>query len=176
VKTSWSPVTESNRRPSPYHTCRFRLMASGWVGLPQLGEIAVSGCVALRRPLPEAVVTCFVTGRSSLRSTGSLVRSNSRYGETIVTRSAIPVLERESPSGSCRCRARPVPRTGNLAWSTDVAHLTKRFSARCEGNRSAYRRPSSGSRRGQVHQSWMTASANRIGRGRIRRSPPGQCR
>jgi hypothetical protein len=22
---SWSPVTESNRRPSPYHACRFRL-------------------------------------------------------------------------------------------------------------------------------------------------------
>ena len=26
---SWSPVTESNRRPSPYHACRFRLMPSG---------------------------------------------------------------------------------------------------------------------------------------------------
>ena len=25
---SWSPVTESNRRPSPYHACRFRLMTS----------------------------------------------------------------------------------------------------------------------------------------------------
>ena len=25
---SWSPVTESNRRPSPYHACRFRLMPS----------------------------------------------------------------------------------------------------------------------------------------------------
>ena len=25
---TWSPVTESNRRPSPYHACRFRPMAS----------------------------------------------------------------------------------------------------------------------------------------------------
>jgi len=28
VKTLWSPVTESNRRPSPYHASRCRLAAS----------------------------------------------------------------------------------------------------------------------------------------------------
>ena len=61
-RSSWSPVTESNRRPSPYHACRFRLMASGWVGLPQVRGIAVSEYVALRLPLPGAVVTWFVTG------------------------------------------------------------------------------------------------------------------
>ena len=43
---TWSPVTESNRRPSPYHACRFRLMPSGWVGLPQVGGNAVSEYVA----------------------------------------------------------------------------------------------------------------------------------
>jgi hypothetical protein len=56
------PVTESNRRPSPYHACRFRLMPSGWVGLPQVGGIAVSDCVVLRLQLPAGVVTCLVTG------------------------------------------------------------------------------------------------------------------
>ena len=59
---SWSPVTESNRRPSPYHACRFRPAVSGWVGLPQVGRIAVSEHVALRLPLPGVVVTRFVTG------------------------------------------------------------------------------------------------------------------
>jgi DoxX-like family len=28
ISLSWSPVTESNRRPSPYHTCRYRLTLS----------------------------------------------------------------------------------------------------------------------------------------------------
>ena len=28
IASTWSPVTESNRRPSPYHACRFPLMAS----------------------------------------------------------------------------------------------------------------------------------------------------
>jgi hypothetical protein len=28
IYLSWSPVTESNRRPSPYHACRFRMMPS----------------------------------------------------------------------------------------------------------------------------------------------------
>jgi hypothetical protein len=59
---SWSPVTESNRRPSPYHACRFRLTASGWVGLPQFRGISVSGYVAHRLPLPGVVVTWVVTG------------------------------------------------------------------------------------------------------------------
>jgi hypothetical protein len=59
--SSWSPVTESNRRPSPYHACRFRPMASRWVRLPQVGGIGVSGCVTLRPTLPEGVVTWFVT-------------------------------------------------------------------------------------------------------------------
>ena len=52
-----SPVTESNRRPSPYHACRFRLMPSRWVGLPQVRAVPRFVYVALRRPLPEGVVT-----------------------------------------------------------------------------------------------------------------------
>jgi hypothetical protein len=59
--SSWSPVTESNRRPSPYHAYRFRPMSSGGVGLPQVGGIVVSGCVVLRPALPGGVVTWFVT-------------------------------------------------------------------------------------------------------------------
>ena len=62
ISLSWSPVTESNRRPSPYHACWFRLMGSHWVGLPQVGVIAASGCVVFRLPLPGVVVTYFVTG------------------------------------------------------------------------------------------------------------------
>ena len=57
-----SPVTESNRRPSPYHACRFRLPSSGWVGLPQARRILVSEYVELGLPLPGIVVTWFVTG------------------------------------------------------------------------------------------------------------------
>ena len=56
-----SPVTESNRRPSPYHAYRFRMKASRWIGLLQVGGTAVSEYVALCRPSPGAVVTCFVT-------------------------------------------------------------------------------------------------------------------
>ncbi len=37
-------------------------MPSGWVGLPQVGGIAVSEYVALRLPLPGVVVTGVVTG------------------------------------------------------------------------------------------------------------------
>ena len=37
-------------------------MASGWVGLPQVGAILVSEHVALRLQSPGAVVTWFVTG------------------------------------------------------------------------------------------------------------------
>jgi hypothetical protein len=37
-------------------------MASGWVGLSQARGIVMSGYVALRLPLPEAIVTWFVTG------------------------------------------------------------------------------------------------------------------
>ena len=62
VKTFWSPVTESNRRPSPYHACRFRPMASHQVGLPQVRPIPASERVVLRLALPGAVVTWFVTG------------------------------------------------------------------------------------------------------------------
>src|SRR5262249_17404409 len=47
---NWSPVTESNRRPSPYHACRFRLTPSHQVGLPQFRGRWVSGYVALCRP------------------------------------------------------------------------------------------------------------------------------
>ena len=35
---------------------------SGWVGLPQVGQIAMSEYVALRLPLPGVVVTWIVTG------------------------------------------------------------------------------------------------------------------
>ena len=56
-RSSWSPVTESNRRSSPYHACRFRLMASYWVGLPQVRGISASGYVALCPPVPGVVVT-----------------------------------------------------------------------------------------------------------------------
>jgi len=41
-------------------------MASRGVGLPQVGRIGVSGYIALRLPLPEAVVTYFVTGSRTL--------------------------------------------------------------------------------------------------------------
>ena len=47
ISLSWSSVTESNRRPSPYQACRFRLLSSGWVGLLQVGGIPVSEYVAL---------------------------------------------------------------------------------------------------------------------------------
>jgi hypothetical protein len=57
-----SPVTESNRKPSPYHAYLFRPMASGWVGLLRVRGISVSGHVALCRPLPGGVVPWFVTG------------------------------------------------------------------------------------------------------------------
>ena len=86
---TWSPVTESNRRPSPYHACRFRLMASGWVGLPQARGFQVAGCVVLRLALPGVVVTCFVTGlrTSSLRDKRSLPWQNTRDGRIMVPRS-----------------------------------------------------------------------------------------
>jgi hypothetical protein len=64
---TWSPVTESNRRPSPYHACRFGLTQSGQAELPQGRRIAVSEYVALRLPLLGVVVTWFVTGSKSLR-------------------------------------------------------------------------------------------------------------
>ena len=50
-------------------------MPSGWVGLPQVVGIAVSGCVALSPALPEDVVTWFVTGvEASRQSVKALVR------------------------------------------------------------------------------------------------------
>jgi hypothetical protein len=36
--SSWSPVTESNRRPPPYHACRFRPMVSHQVGCYRMSE------------------------------------------------------------------------------------------------------------------------------------------
>ena len=75
TRSSWSPVTESNRRPSPYHACRFRLTTSGWVGLSQVRRMLVSERVALRLPLPGAVVTGFVTGPGvSVLASGSCVQ------------------------------------------------------------------------------------------------------
>jgi hypothetical protein len=43
ISLSWSSVTESNRRPSPYHAGRHRLAASHPVALLQVRGIAVSG-------------------------------------------------------------------------------------------------------------------------------------
>ena len=65
-RSSWSPVTESNRRPSPYHACRFRPMASLRVGLPQVRAAPASEYVVLLRPIPEGVVAWFVTGSKVL--------------------------------------------------------------------------------------------------------------
>ena len=59
---TWSPVTESNRRPSPYHACRFRPTPSSWAGLSQIRGIPVSGYIAPCLPLPGVVVTWLVTG------------------------------------------------------------------------------------------------------------------
>jgi hypothetical protein len=59
-------------------------MLSAWVGLPQVGWTAVSGCVALRPWLPGVVVTWFVTGSrtSNLKRTVPLANSRRRmdYG------------------------------------------------------------------------------------------------
>src|SRR4029077_20548628 len=86
ISLSWSPVTESNRRSSPYHACQFRPIPSGWVGLPQVEWIAASGYVALCRPLSGGVVTLFVTGSrtSSLRNTAPLVPPHPGRDRTIV--------------------------------------------------------------------------------------------
>jgi hypothetical protein len=54
---SWSLVMESNRRPSPYHACRLRLIALCCVGLPKVRGIAVSEYVALGPPASGVVVT-----------------------------------------------------------------------------------------------------------------------
>ncbi len=43
-------------------------MSSVWVRLPQVGWISVSEYIAVRLPLPGAVVTWFVTGWKQLRS------------------------------------------------------------------------------------------------------------
>src|SRR5271166_2529836 len=62
---SWSYTTESNRRPSPYHACRFRPAAS------PLGRVTArqaDGLVWLRLPRPGGVVTWFVTGPRTDRS------------------------------------------------------------------------------------------------------------
>ena len=68
-RSSWSPVTESNRRPSPYHAFQFHLMTSQRVALPHVGGIVVSEYVARRLPLPGVVVTWFVTAsRTSSKS------------------------------------------------------------------------------------------------------------
>src|SRR5690349_13652798 len=60
--SSWSPVTESNRRPSSYHASRHRLVTSHEVALLEVGGISVSGQVALSLWLSGAVVTWFVAG------------------------------------------------------------------------------------------------------------------
>ncbi len=56
-----SPVTESNRRPSPYHACPFCRMVSLWGELPQFEAMGVSGCVAPCLSSAGGVVTWFVT-------------------------------------------------------------------------------------------------------------------
>jgi hypothetical protein len=68
---------ESNRRPSPYHACRFHPTTSYRVWLLQVRGVRVSEYVALCRPSAGVVVTYFVTfSRTSLRNTGSLVLPN----------------------------------------------------------------------------------------------------
>ena len=102
-RSSWSPVTESNRRPSPYHACRFRLMASGWVQLPHFRGLRVSGCVALCLLSPRAVVARFVTGsRTSHRNAGWLFHANPKarhhYGAmTCEPGAATRICERAPP-------------------------------------------------------------------------------
>jgi hypothetical protein len=61
LSENWSPVTESNRRPSPYHACRFRLATSRWIVLRHVSAIVLSDWVRLRQPWSEGVVTWFVT-------------------------------------------------------------------------------------------------------------------
>jgi hypothetical protein len=126
--------------------------------------LGTSRCVG-RCLKPLSLALSLAPGCPPFEVQGSVVMLNSGHGVTILPRPRSRALEQESPSGSCRRRSRSVPRTGNLAWSRVIAHLIKRFSAWCEGSRSACRWPSSGSRQGQMHQSWMMASANRIGGG-----------
>ena len=66
---SWSPVTESNRRPSPYHACGFRPTASRWVALRHVRQMVLSGWVWLGLPRPGGVVTWLVTGSRTDSST-----------------------------------------------------------------------------------------------------------
>ena len=54
-----SPVTESNRRPSPYHSCLFHPTGSLQVPLSQVAGILTSEYVALGLLLSAAVVTWF---------------------------------------------------------------------------------------------------------------------
>jgi hypothetical protein len=61
-----SPVTESNRRPSPYHAHLFCRMVSRWVELPQFEAMGGSGCVVLCLLSAGGVVTWFVTEQSDV--------------------------------------------------------------------------------------------------------------
>ena len=116
-RSSCSPVTESNRRPSPYHACQFRPMPSHRVWLPQFRGISVSGYVALCRPLPGAVVTYFVTdSRTFLPSKCTIVapgESGARHEHGCHDR-LIRCPNRGSAGGLCRCWSRSVHRTGSL--------------------------------------------------------------
>ena len=102
MKTFWSPVTESNRRPSPYHAGRFRLGASYRVGLPQVAAIPVSEHVALCLSLPGAVVTWIVTGQAGSRI--HPVGAGDPSGHSALGRGARP------PPGRARPRAETVGR------------------------------------------------------------------
>ena len=66
VKTTRSPVTESDRRPSPYHAHLFCRMVSRWVELRQFEAMGVSRCVVLCLSSAGGVVTWFVTEQSDV--------------------------------------------------------------------------------------------------------------
>src|SRR5450755_2732189 len=69
---TWSPVTESNRRPSPYHGRSFGLEGSRWVASVQFRTVALSGWYRRGPVLTGAVVTRFVTGFPDLTTKGEV--------------------------------------------------------------------------------------------------------
>ncbi len=73
-------------------------MASRWVGLPQVEAVAVSGCVALRLPLPGDVVTWFVTGVEARQSVKALVDAYRFRRHLYYATCAIPVSTPSSNS------------------------------------------------------------------------------
>ena len=153
---SWSPVTESNRRPSPYHACWFRRMPSDRVGLPQARRISVSGYVALCRPLPGAVVTYLVTGSRTFLPPNARspvqVNSKARYDHGATTgESHTPVMFRAA------CSAAAFTTSGTL-----VPGSTPGTSVQCQHDPAVDRRmaPAAAHRDAAIlgHARWPGAS------------------